>query len=567
MNRKYLMCLLLAVYLFVVSCSGCETKRPDILSIIPQDTQNIVLVPSTGALMMGINEFFKLFENGVAFEALKKEIDIASQKLGINLMDTKSITDAGFDPKGPLSIISLPVVIDGKTQNVNLLIMTYSDRGKAENTLNRLAREKEKTEIFKTKSYLDAKIITAIRQGPKGEKPVLIYALYKGYVIYGIPERGEAAIKKMIDTKENNSILRQPVFTDLKGKIREGQIYFFVNSGKNIEAGRMLLNRDMAELLNSLKENFNGLMLSLNVSGKGIGLASFTGLSSKSMDNVRKYIIPTPKGEIEGLLQIVPEDIFILTKFSLDYKEIYNLMKEENPYQMMIINKRMFGPILKYMEVDVEKEILPLLKGAIVYAVTPGDVSGINAAIESGFRGEAFNKLFNVYYAMNLRDKKNSEEFLNRFTDSMKSKGQKVDEIDVKGTRVNSSRFGAAYDSFWLLNNENFYAFYGDRKPESVLSFVGAKEGKTDIRIRQDIREILTNPSSQVLYINLQPLKKVVDNIDEEKIGSVSGTGIYKFAFILTKEILNRLDGMMIYLLPERDGVVFNVDVNVRGAK
>jgi hypothetical protein len=567
MKSRYLIGSVILVSIFIFSCSGCEKKRPDVLSIIPEDTQNIVLVPDVGSLMSGINEFFKLFENGVAFDALKKEMEIASQKLGINLMDPKSIVNAGFDPRGPVAVISLPVSADGKTQNVNLLIMTYSDRSKAEGTLNRLAREREKTEIFKSKSYLDAKIITAIRQGPKGEKPVLMYAFYRGYIIYGIPDKAETAIKKIVDTKENKSILNSPVYSGLKGRVSEGKIYFFINSGKNIEAGRLLLNKDMAEVLNSIKENFNGLILSFNISNKGVSVASFTGLSSKSMDNLKRYVVPTDKSEMESLLQIVPEDMLLLIKLSLDYREIYNLMKSENPYQMMIINKRLFGPILKYMEVDVEREIIPLLKGGMVYAVAPGDIKGINSAIESGFKGEAFNKLFNVYYAMNLRDKGGSEEFLNRFVQSMKEKGQKVEEIDLKGIKVNSSRFGAAFDSYWLIHRDSFYAFYGDKKIENVLDFFDEKEKKRDIRLSQGIREIVTNPSSQVLFLNLQPLKRVIDGIDETKIGSISDTGVYKFAFVLTKEILNRLNGAMIYLFPEKDGVVFNIDVNVKGGK
>ncbi|MCX7957923.1 MAG: DUF3352 domain-containing protein [Deltaproteobacteria bacterium] len=564
MNKKCYVLILIIIAAFIFSCSGCEKRKTELTSIIPQDAQNVVLIPSAGSLVGGIMQFFKLFENGVAFEALKKEIDLASQKLGINLLDKKSIIEAGFDPDGSIAVVSVVVVSDGKQQNANILIMPYSDRSKAENTLNRLSREKEKTEIFKTKSYMDAKIVTAIRQGPKGEKPVLMYAFYKGFVIYGLPERAEAAIRKIVDTKELNSLSKNTSFTALRNKIRGGQIYFFINSGKNIETPGFMLNREMKQMITSVRENFNGMMLAADISAKGINLSSFTGLSQKSVENIRKYFIKTPTEDIEKLMYIVPEDPFFLAKLSLNFESIYKLLKEENPYQMMIINKRIFGPMMKYMEVDVEKDILPLIKGSLVYSVSLSEQSDINGAIQSGFKGEAFNKLFNVYYSMSLTDKKLSDELLARFKNSIKEKGQPLDEIKVKDIDITSSRFGAAYNSYWFTDEGNFYAFYSGEKPESVFRKPPEKGKKPLYKIEQDIYQIVTNPSSQLLYVSFSPLKRVADRIDEKNLDSVASTGIYKFTFMLIKELLGKLDNMAVYMIPESEGIILNLGINVR---
>lgn len=564
MKRKLFKFLIVALLTVVVSCNSCEKKKIDILSIIPQDTQNIILIPSSSSLMSGIMQFFKIFENGVAFEALKKEIDLASQKLGINLLDKKSIKDAGFDPDGSIAVISMPVNYEGKIQNTNLLIMPYSDRGKAENTLNRLSREKEKTEIFKTKNYMDARIVTAIRQSPKGEKPVLVYALYKGFVIYGIPEKGEIAIRKIIDTKENNTISKSNIYSSLHEKVKSGQIYFFINSGKNIETTNLILNTEMKKMLSSLRENFNGMMIAANISDKGVVLDSYIGLSDASLKNFESYLSVTAKEDIEKLMYIVPEDPFMIAKLSLNFANLYKLLKEEDPYQMMIINKRVFGPLLKYMETDVEKDILPLIKGNLIYSVAMGDISNINSAIESGFRGEAFNKLFNVFYSMDLIDSDKSNQFLKKFTESMKEKGQKVEEVKYKNINISKSRFGAAFDSYWYIDDNNFYAIYTDNKVESVIRKPDEKGKNPTFKIPQDIHSLILNPSSQLLYISFYPLKNIVDKIDENKIGSIANTGIYKFSFILIKEILNKLDSFTLYLLPDKSGISVDVSVNIK---
>jgi|GEM_PF-1842783 len=556
--------IFLCLILGLLSCSGCEKKKVDILSIIPQDTQNIVFIPSSSLLVADVMQFFKIFENGTAFETLKKEIDLASQKLGINLLDKKSINNAGFDPDGSMALISLAVNVDGKLQNANLLIMPYSDRAKAENTLNRLAREKEKTEIFKSKSYMDARIITAIRQGPKGEKPVLVYAFYKGFVIYGVPEKGMVAIKKIVDTKHLNSMANYNTYSVLKDKVKGGHIYFFINSGKNIETPGLVLNKEMKKMLSSIRDNFNGMMLSFGISNKGIVLDSFVGLSDKAMENAGRYFIRTQKEEIEKLMYIVPEDPFFITKVSLNFASIYSLLKEENPYQMMIINKRMFGPMMKYMELDVEKDIIPLIKGALIYAVSMGDISNINRAIESGFKGEAFNKLFNVFYAMNLTDTVSSERLLERFVESMKDKGQEVEEHKVKNIRLTSSRFGAAYNSYWYIDEGNFNAFYSGKSPENIIRKPEGDEKKPVYKIPQNVYDLLISNESQVLYLSFSPFKKVLDSIDEKNLQSVTSTGIYKFAFILIKELLNKLDSALIYLVPHKDGLAFNISINVR---
>ncbi len=564
MNKRYSGLILIFVMVFLFSCSGCEKKKTEITAVIPQDTQNVLLIPSVSSMMGGIMQFFRLFENGIAFEALKKEIDLASQKLGINLLDKKSITEAGFDPDGSVAVISVAVSVEGRQQNVNLLIMPYSDRSKAENTLNRLSREKEKTEIFKTKSYMDARIITAIRQGPKGEKPVLMYAFYKGFVIYGIPDKAEAAIRKIVDTKELNSLSKSTLFSGLKKRVKSGQAYFFINSGRNIETPGFMLNREMKQMIASVKENFNGMLLSFDISAKGISLYSFTGLSSKSMENVNRYFVKSSGDEIERLLYIVPEDPLLLAKVSLNLSALYSLMKEEDPYQMMIINKKMFGPMLKYMEVDVEKDILPLIKGTLVYAVAAGGQADINRAIESGFKGEAFNKLFNVFYSMSLTDTKTSEELLQRFSGSMKEKGQQVEGLKVMDISLTSSRFGAAYNSYWYTDEGNFYAFYTGDKPENIIRKPADKNKKPSYKIPQDIFSVVNNPSSQILYVSFSPLKKILDGIDEKSLDSVASTGIYKFSFMLVRELLGRLDNMFIYVIPESDGLSLDIGINVK---
>ncbi|MGC8927965.1 MAG: DUF3352 domain-containing protein [Myxococcota bacterium] len=565
MKRIYPETLLSVFLVIMVSCNSCEKRKVDILSIIPQDTQNVILIPNSDNLMIGIMQFFRIFENGVAFDALKKEIDLASQKLGINLLDRNSIRDAGFDPEGSIAVISMAVNIEGKTQNTNLLIMPYSDKGRAENTLNRLSREKEKTEIFKTRSYMDAKIVTAIRQSPKGEKPVLMYAFYKGFVIYGIPPKGEIAIKKIIDTKVPNSMAKSNIYSTLKGKVKNGQMYFFINSGKNIETPNLILNGEMKKMLSSLRENFNGMMITANISNKGIVLDSYIGLSDVSIKNFGNYISRSTGEEIEKLMYIVPEEPFMIAKLSLNYTRLYGLLKEEDPYQMMIINKRIFGPMMKYMEIDVEKDILPLLKGNIIYAISTGNISNINSAIESGFKGEAFNKMFNVFYSMNLSDREKSSQLLNRFVESMKAKGQQVEEINTKGINITKSRFGAAFDSYWYIDDNNFYALYTDNKIESAIRKPDEKDKKPVFKIPQEIYGQILNPSAQVIYLSFTPVKKIIDNIDENKIGSIADTGIYKFTFILVKEVLNKLDSLLFYMLPDDNGISIDLSVNTKG--
>ncbi|MCX7943499.1 MAG: hypothetical protein N2746_03205 [Deltaproteobacteria bacterium] len=566
MIRRMFLAISIMVGLCVISCSDCERKKLDIKSIIPQDTQNVVLIPNVNSLINGVVQFLKQYENGLAFETLKKEIDLVSQKLGVNLMDRKSIIEAGFNPDGSIAIISTSVMLEGKQQNVNLVLMPYSDRSKAENTLNRLARDREKTEIFKTKSYMNAKIITAIRQGPKGEKPVLMYAFYKGFVIYGLPEKAEAAIRKIIDTREINSLAKNEVFNGLKDRIRSGQIYFFINSGKNIEPAGLNLSREMKRMVSSIRDNFHGMLLSLDISQNGVSLDSFTGLSQNSLGNLNRYLSKSSTDEIERLMYIVPEDPFFLLKVSMNFTEIYNFLKSENPYQMMIINKRIFGPMMKYMEVDVEKDILPLIKGSLIYAVSPSEQYDINKVIESGFRGEAFNKLFNVFYSMNLNDEKLSNELLERFSKSMIEKGQRVERINLRGLSITSSRFGAAHNSYWFVDKNNFYAFYTENKPENVVRKPEEKSRRPTYKIPQDVlKTIMDNPSSQVIYISFSPIRKMIEKIDEKSFESISSTGIYKFSFMLIKEFLGKLDNLAIYSIPQNDGVAFSIFVNMKG--
>lgn len=562
MKRIYVIYFI--VFILFYACSGCEKKRTDILSIIPNDSQNVVWIPSVESLVGGVTQFFRNFESGVAFEALKKELDLASQKLGINLFDRQSVINAGFDPSGSLAFISTSVNVDGKQQNVNLLIMPYTDRVKAENTLNRLSREKEKTEIFKTKSYMDARIITAIRQGPKGEKPVLMYAFYKGYVIYGIPEKAEVAIKKIVDVKETNSIKNSQLFNELKNKTKSGQFYFFINSGKNIDAPGLMLNRELRQMIASIRDNFNGMMLSVGISGQGIDIDSFIGLSKPSLDNLNRYLTKAPEGEIEKLMYIVPEEPLFLAKLNLNFSSLYNLLKEENPYQMMIINKRIFGPMLKYMEVDVEKDILPLIKGSLIYAVSPGEVTEVGRAISNGFRGEAFNKLFNVFYSMSLTDKNQAQELLSRFSKSLGEKARTVDNIKYRDINIFSSRFGSAFNSYWFIDEGNFYAFYTDNKPEDIVRKPTDKNKRPIYKIPTEVYNMINIPSSQVIYISFSPFGRMVDKIDDKSLDSVASTGMYKFVFMIIKELFGKLDNMYVYLNPESDGLTFDISINIK---
>lgn len=565
MKRVFMRILIFIVMAFVLSCSSCEKRRVNLLTILPQNTQNLILIPNTQETVNGIMQFLRLFEKGVAYESLKKEIELASAKLGINLLDPEGIKAAGFDPAGSLGVVSVPVSLNGRNQTVNLLIMSYLDRGKAEDTLNRLAREKEKTDIFKSKSYMGAKIVTAIRQGPRGEKPVLVYALYNGFVIYGIPEKGEPAIRRLIDTRSENSLSESQSYLSLVNRVDKGQVYFFINSGKNIEAGGLLLNKEMRSMLNSVKENFNGMVISLAISQKGINLNSFIGLSDKSMENLNKYLISTRREEIDALLRIVPENPFLLTRLNLNFSSLYTLMREEDPSQMMIIDRRLFGPILKYMEVDVENDILPLIKGSLVYSVSPGELQNINSAIKSGFRGEAFNKLFNVYYSMNLSNKERAEEFLKRLVDSMRQRGQTVEFSQVKDIAVSSSRFGAAFNSYWFMKDSNFYAFYTTERAEKVVSSIMSQERALSQSIPQNIRDVLYTPSAQVVYLKFAPLREIMNNISEEGLNSIASTGVFKFGFVLAKEIVSKLDSMILYMVPAKDGASVNIGVNIKG--
>lgn len=565
MKRVFTRILIFVVMAFVLSCSRCEKRRVDLLTILPQNTQNLILIPNIQETVNGIMQFLRLFEKGVAYESLKKEIELASAKLGINLLDPKDIKAAGFDPTGSLGVVSVPVNIGGRDQMVNLLIMSYLDRSRAEATLNRLAREKEKTDIFKSKSYMGARIVTAIRQSPRGEKPVLVYAFYNGFVIYGIPEKGEPAIRRLINTRLENSLSKSQYYLSLVNRVEKGQAYFFINSGKNIKAGGFLLNKEMRSMLNSVKENFNGMVISLAISRKGINLSTFIGLSDKSVENLNKYLVSTRREETDALLRIVPENPFLLTRLNLNFSSLYTLMKEEEPSQMMIIDKRLFGLVLKYMEVDVENDILPLIKGSLVYSVSPGELQNINSAIKSGFKGEAFNKLFNVYYSMNLSNRERAEEFLKRLVDSMRHRGQTVELSQIKDISISSSRFGAAFNSYWFIKDSNFYAFYTAERAEKVVSSIMNHERALSQSIPQSVRDVFYSPSAQVVYLNFAPLREIMDNISEERLNSIASTGAFKFGFVLAKEVINKLDSVIFYMLPTKDGASVNIGVNIKG--
>lgn len=545
------------------SCGGCEKSRAPVTGLIAREAANAVVMPSPEQTLGRLHRFLGKFEGSSVGEQAKVEVQGLSKRFGFNPFDPAGWRKAGLDPARGLAVTLETVKRDGKDVDAALFIVGVGDAGAFDKTVKRLAREQERAELYRDQSYKQGKITTILRQGPSGEKPVFVFAVYEGFGIFSDPANGPDAIRKLVDRRLQNGLDQSPVYARLRAKIRpDADLHLFVNEGSSFDKVPML-NRRALELFKVVQEHFKGMVAGLGLDG-GVSLEVFIGLSDTAAQSAVSYMTGQPRASA-AMLKTVSDDALLVAKGSVDLAKLFAKMKKDAPAETFQLNKAIFGWVQKFCEVDPEEKIIPALSGDIAYAVYPGNLELIGDVIQQGMRGGAPYKLVNLAYAVGLRDPARGQAFLLEFEDGLKAHGVPVADRQVNAQRFKTAQIGGGFESAWTFREKLFIGAYGPGRIERAVGLAGGAPGALLEKVSSDrMKDLLLSDSAEVIYLSFANIGKAISSIKKESLGQGSGTLFIQSFLDLVKDVLARLSDGVVGVRAAPDGLRVEAAINLK---
>ena len=549
--------------LTLVSCGGCEKSRVPVTRLIAREAPNAVVMPSPAATMERLGRFLGKFEGSSVGEQAKVEVQGLSKRFGFNPFDPQGWRKAGLDPARGLAVTLETVKRDGRDVDAALFIVGVSDIGAFDKTVKRLAREQERAELYRDQAYKQGRITTILRQSAAGERPVFVYAEYEGYGIFSDPVTGPDAIRKLVDRRLLNGLDQAPAYARLLAKIRpDADLHLFVNEGSSFDKVPTMNPRAL-ELFKVVQDHFKGMIAGLGIEG-GLSLELFIGLSDVAAQSAVSYMTGTPKASA-AMLKTISDDALVVGKGSVDLQKLYAKMKRDAPAETFQLGKAVFGWLQKFVEVDPEEKIIPVLAGDVTYAVYPGNLEVIGEVIQQGMRGGAPYKLVNLAYTVGLKDPPRGQAFILELEDGLRAHGVAVGDRQVNAQRFKTAQIGSGFESAWTFREKLFIGAYGAGRLERAVGLAGGAPGGLLEKVSSDrLKDLLLSDNSEVVYLNFAAIGRAIKSIKKESLGQGSGTLFIQSFLDLVKDVLARLSDGAVGVRAAPDGLRIDASINLK---
>jgi hypothetical protein len=552
-----------AAVLFLSGCEGCGGKKIAVASLVSGDAPNAFFMSSPAATLERLRRMFVKFEGSAVGEQAKLEAKSVTEKFGFNPLDAAGWRGAGLDPSRGVAVFLEPVTTDGRRSDAVLIALGVSDQGKFDGTVKRLAKEKERAELYRDQRYKQAKVTTILRQAPGGEKPLFAYAFYQGYAIFGDPGAGLAAIRQVVDRKGEGGLDVSPSYVRTLSRIRPGSdAHLFISEGRGLEAYRGFDKRAEA-LFKLLQQHIKGMAAAVSLDG-GLSAEIFLGLSPQVSVGLTSMMNGVPKASAV-MLRNIGDDALAVLKVSTEFRKLYARMKDEAPAETAQLTATAFGWMRGYIEADLDERLMPLLTGDYVYALYPGNFERLGDLLSKGLFGGADWSLFSSVWAAGTSDAVKAMAFMMSLEEGLSKKGVQVTERQVNAVRFKTAQFRPGNEISWSVRDKMILGASGPGRLErAVLLSGGGPGGIMDKVVSDRVRDLLLSNDSQVLYLNFGGLGRALKAVNRDQLGKDGGTFIMLTLLELARDLLSRLDDGAIGLRAMQDGLKVEAYVGVK---
>jgi hypothetical protein len=547
----------------LLSCEGCESKQVPVARLLAPDAPNAFILTSPATTLERLRKLFVKFEGSSVGEQAKLEMQALTTRFGFNPLDREGWLKAGMNPDKGLAVELEPLKKGGKPVDAVLILLGVSDQATLDKTVKRLAKERERAELYRDQRYKQAKMTTILRQTQGGERPLFVYAFYEGFAVFGDAENGPDAIKRMVDRKLQGGLESAPAYSQMLAKLRPGSdLHFFINEGGSLE-GIPAMDPKYIPLAKALQSNFKGLIAAATLEG-GVSAEVFAGISTSLATGMSSFMNGSQKA-LPVMLKNIGDDSLAVLKLSSDFQKLYARMKADAPEETAQLVKMFFGWMNEYTTASLDERLMPNISGDLVYALYPGNLEIIGDIITNGFKEGTERKLLGSVYVIGIKDTVKTMAFMLGLEDAMMTKGVPIAERQVNAVRFKSAQLGPASESAWSVHDNMLVGSFGaGRMEKSVLLSGGAPGGLLE-RVSSDrIRSLLLSPDAQTLYINFTGIGKALKAIKKENLGTGGNRFLLQTVLELTKDFLARLDDGAAGLRVMPDGVKLELYVNTR---
>lgn len=225
MKLKSLASVLLLA-LVATGCGLCSSgvRGQSAEEFVAADTAFVASVPSLSVLAKQMTALSDNLRTGPAGQKLVQAMAMIARQVGFDPFSEEGMKSAGLDPTRSLAAGST-----GNGAQGLFLVVPFSDKAKAIETVTRLVKDRAGAEVTETRDVNGVKVSVLVRQA--GGEAQLVYADKNGFLLLGTGDGAIEGVAAAMTRTAEQSIAQSAAYAESKKKIGPRELYLMLPRG------------------------------------------------------------------------------------------------------------------------------------------------------------------------------------------------------------------------------------------------------------------------------------------------------------------------------------------------
>ncbi|MCB9639732.1 MAG: hypothetical protein H6727_12635 [Myxococcales bacterium] len=514
-----------------------------LLRYLPQGSDFVSIIPRIDTLPKQVDAFLKRIEAIRKNEELRRIVLAMQNQIGINPLDTKSLTEGGFDLESPL----VSTTIQQKAEKKTFLVLAFhaKDPKKLAQKIKSALAEHQRAKQTRTKKWKDNEITTfysiGLFQKPNED---LSYTIVNNNTMLiaidtsakGIPdpedskkhtEAGAAALESLLQldpqkslqsdknlqealAKSKSSLLM--IYTDLKdlakGLARSAGNNKLRPGWRPMRRSRLPIPLDLSKINEQLPLRWGMSNFSLNEQGGE--MEAYLAVEEKAQAQLK--LMKSPKGDAASLSNALHKSAILALKGSLDASALFDQL-EKLAKGMGVQVDSIYKTAMKITGMDLKKEVVAQATGhgyIALYEVEPG----ILTEWPKRYRRNPFYipRYIHLAAVAQVQDPKAVQATLDKVSKTFRLGKQSIHvEKGQHGAPIYSIEGWPGAKAYWTLSGNVFIYSIGNKA--IFYSLMALKDPKARL-LKAGKDAIMQENGSQALLLDFDNLQKMLQGLE-----------------------------------------------------